>query len=106
VAPSPVTAPERSLKQRMSALERANEIRSKRATLKRNLKAERVDVVAMLKDPPDWLCTMHVVDILMALPKVGRVKANKYLNRCRMSPHKTVAGMSDRQRHELIAAMM
>ena len=37
-------APERSLVQRMEALQRANEIRTKRASLKRDLKAGRVSI--------------------------------------------------------------
>ena len=36
-----VAAPERSLVQRMEALERANEIRTRRAQLKRDLKGGR-----------------------------------------------------------------
>ena len=36
--------PERSLVQRMEALQRANEIRTKRATLKRDLKAGKVSI--------------------------------------------------------------
>lgn len=100
-----MTAPERSMQQRMSALERANEIRSERAQLKRDLKAGKANARELLRDPPEWLCTMKVVDMLIALPKIGRVKANKYLNRCRLSPSKTIGGMSVRQRQELLAAL-
>src|SRR5207302_749250 len=41
-------APERSLTQRMDALQRANEIRSRRAQLKRDLKAGRQSIHALL----------------------------------------------------------
>jgi len=44
-----------------------------------------------------------VFDMLMAVPKFGRVKAARLLNQCRISQSKTVGGLSDRQRHELIA---
>ncbi len=40
--------------------------------------------------------------MLMAVPKFGRVKAARLLNQCRISQSKTVGGLSDRQRHELI----
>ncbi len=100
-----MTAPERSLHQRLSALERANEIRKRRAELKRDVKAGRVRVQPLLTDPPDWLDTMKVFDLLLAMPKVGRVKANKTLNRCRISPSKTVEGMSHRQRSELLSLL-
>ena len=38
----------------------------------------------------------------MAVPKFGRVKAARFLNTCRISQSKTVGGLSDRQRTELI----
>ena len=44
-------APERSLLQRMDALQRANEIRTRRAQLKKDLKAGRVSIHTLLKEP-------------------------------------------------------
>lgn len=96
------SAPERSLVQRMEALDLANEIRTKRAQLKRDLKAGRVSLWATLMDPPDFIETMKVFDLLLAVPKFGRVKVNGILRVCRMSPSKTVGGMSERQRGELV----
>ena len=46
--------------------------------------------------------TAKVFDMLMAVPKFGRVKAARLLNQCRISQSKTVGGLSDRQRHELL----
>jgi hypothetical protein len=93
---------ERSLAQRMQALDRANEIRVRRAALKRDLRAGRTTAVATLIDPPEYLQTAKVLDLLLAVPKVGRVRANRELIRCGISPSKTVAGLSDRQRRELV----
>jgi hypothetical protein len=45
------------------------------------------------------------MDVLMAAPKYGRVKAARIMERCRVSPSKTVGGLSDRQRRELISAL-
>jgi len=39
--------------------------------------------------------------MLLAVPKVGRVKATKILNSCRVSPSKTFGGLSERQRVDL-----
>ena len=95
-------APERSLAQRMDALQRANEIRSKRAQLKRDLKGSRVTIHQLLLDPPEWVETAKVFDMLLAVPKYGRVKVNKILAQCRISPSKTIGGLSQRQRAELV----
>ena len=97
------TAPERSLTQRMDALKRANEIRTERARLKRELKAGRTQVHGLLLDPPDYLLTAKVFDLLLAVPKYGRVKVNRVLTQCRISPSKTIGGLSQRQRRELVS---
>jgi len=99
---SPAQAPARSLDQRMEALKRANDIRVKRAQLKKDLKDGRVRIEDILGDPPEYVSTAKVFDMLMAVPKFGRVKAARFLNQCRISQSKTVGGLSDRQRAELI----
>jgi hypothetical protein len=101
----PVTAPERSLNQRMDALARANEIRSQRAQLKRDLKAGRLSIQQLLTKPPEYVETAKVFDMLLAVPKYGRVKVNKILVHCRISPSKTIGGLSERQRGELVAML-
>jgi S13-like H2TH domain len=95
-------APLRSLDQRMEALKRANEIRVRRAQLKKDLKDGRARIEEILDDPPDYVSTAKVFDMLMAVPKFGRVKASRFLNTCRISQSKTVGGLSDRQRAELV----
>jgi hypothetical protein len=100
-----IAAPERSLVQRMEALQRANDIRSARAQLKRDLKAGRQPIHELLLDPPEYLETAKVFDLLLAVPKYGRVKVNKILSNCRISPSKTIGGLSERQRTELVELM-
>ena len=83
----------------------ANSIRSRRAQLKRDLKAGRQPIHELLLQPPDYLETAKVFDLLLAVPKYGRVKVNKILSQCRISPSKTIGGLSERQRRELVALM-
>lgn len=97
--------PERKKKQRVDALLRANEVRVYRANLKRDLKAGRRSIHDLLLDPPEMLETAKVFDILLAVPKYGRVKVNKMLVSCRISPSKTIGGMSERQRTELVSML-
>jgi len=86
----------------MDALQRANEIRSARAQLKRELKAGRVHIHGVLLDPPEYLQNAKVSELLLSVPKYGRVKVNRLLTQCRISPSKTLGGLSERQRHELV----
>ncbi len=46
-----------------------------------------------------------VRDILLALPKIGKVKATTILERCRVSHSNTFGGLTDRQRAELAARL-
>ena len=94
--------PERSREQRMRALNRANEIRSARAQLKRDLKAGKAKIETLLLDPPEYVLSAKAFDMILAVPKYGRVKANKILGQCRISPSKTIGGLSERQRAELV----
>jgi len=86
----------------MEALQRANQIRSDRAQLKRDLKSGRMSIVELLSGPPEYLLTVKVFDMIVAVPKFGRVKANRVLTQCRISPSKTIGGLTDRQRAELV----
>jgi hypothetical protein len=95
-------APLRSLDQRMEALKRANDIRVRRARLKKDLKDGSVHIEQILNAPPEYVETAKVFDMLMAVPKFGRVKAARFLNQCRISQSKTVGGLSERQRAELV----
>jgi hypothetical protein len=86
----------------MDALRRANDVRVKRAKLKKDLKSGDVSIEQILAAPPEYVSTAKVFDMLMAVPKFGRVKSLRMLNQCRISQSKTVGGLSDRQRQELI----
>jgi hypothetical protein len=106
LAARPETAvPVRTIQQRRDALENANRVRVRRAQLKRDLKAGRASVHEILLDPPAWVETMPVFDLLLAVPNVGRSKANKMTLRHRVSPSKTIGGLTVRQRAELLAAL-
>ena len=102
---STITPPARSNAQYMAALERANEIRHYRAILKKDVKSGRVPAYGIVACPPEMTATMKVFDLLLAMPKTGRVRANKLLRRCSVSPSKTLAGLSDRQRRDLLALL-
>lgn len=88
-------------RQRRHALQQANQVRSERARLKRDLATGKVGLVEILAQPPACARTARVGDLLLAVPKIGSVKAGRILSRCRISDSKTVAGLTDRQRTEL-----
>jgi hypothetical protein len=93
--------PERTVEQRREALAHANEIRVKRADWKRRVKAGWVAPLPALQAPPPELQGMKAFDWLLAVPKVGRVKATRLLGKAGVSHSKTLGGLSERQRREL-----
>jgi hypothetical protein len=93
-------APERTAQQRRDALARANEIRTARKELKRALKAGRIGLADVLER--DDCATWKISKALLALPTVGRVKANRALTRAKISPSKTLGGLTPRQKAELL----
>lgn len=99
-------APQRTAEQRMTALAQGNDIRIRRAALKRKMKRDPLGgihiALAHLQDPAPWLCTMKVYDLLKAVRGIGRVAANKIIAHTRVSPSKTLEGLTERQRRLLI----
>lgn len=89
--------PTRSLQQQMDALQRANLVRTRRADTKKAIGWRFVSAHELLAAPPEFMESMKVFDLLLAMPKVGRVKANKLLRVCGVSPSKTLGGLTDRQ---------
>jgi hypothetical protein len=94
--------PDRTMYQRLEALKLANAIRSERADIKRDIKAGRISFEQILLDPPECVHSAKLADIMVMTPRWGRVKVAKALQRCRISPSKTMIGLSDRQRRELL----
>lgn len=94
--------PEKSLAQRMEALRIANDVRTHRAGVKRDLKSGRLRLIDLIREPDERLETMKVFDLMLAAPKLGRVKVNRILNVCRVSPSKRLGGLSPRQRSEIV----
>lgn len=90
---------------RMAALQKANLIRFARAALKRNLRTGTASVLGVLLDPAPEFASMKVRNLLLALPKWGPSKVDRFMVTCRVSHLKTLAGMSSRQRGEMSALL-
>jgi hypothetical protein len=94
--------PARSADQRLEALRKANAIRTDRSQLKRELAAGRVQIVDILARPPGFAETERVSVLLRAVPKYGSARVSRLLAKARISDSKRLAGLTERQRAELI----
>jgi hypothetical protein len=93
--------PPRSLEQRQRALAKANQVRRQRAQLKRELAGAQIALSQILADPPSCAANAKIRELLLVLPGIGPVKADRALTHCRIAAARTVGGLSDRQRAEL-----
>lgn len=102
---SATQTPPRSPDQRHEALAVANGIRSERAKLKTDLKAGRASFLQLVEDPPEWLRSAKMFDMLTAVSWVGPVTAASMMKQAGVSPVKTMGGLTTRQREALMLAM-
>jgi hypothetical protein len=87
------------------ALQRANAIRASRAQFKRDLATGRCAIDTALLYPPEYIGTAKVFDILLALPRFGRVEVSQVLMQCGIATTRTIARLSQRQRDELVTLL-
>lgn len=76
------TMPLHGLDQRHAALRRANEIRGRRAELKRRMKAmgrngASLEAARLLEELPEFLRTWRVEELIGAVPSIGRIGASR-----------------------------
>ena len=103
--PEKSAVPGRTDQQRSEALVRANEVRSARRHLKEQLKQGEVKLAPLIADCPLFLATARISELLLALPRYGPGKVGRLLSACRVNPSKTIAGLTARQRRELVEAL-
>lgn len=89
----------------MAALRAANEIRVRRARMKRDLRDGTVSAVELAERPPEWLTTMKVTDFLDSLPQMGPTRRRRLMVACRIADTKTLGYITDRQRYVLLVAL-
>ena len=101
----PLAAPERSLVQRMEALQRANEVRLARAELKRRVTDGETTAAAVILASPWEAESMAVAELLMSQHRWGHTRARRFLAGIPMTETKTIGSMTDRQRRSLAALL-
>lgn len=89
--------------QRAAALEKAAAARKARAALKVRLKASGVSLAEVLDsgETDEVVGKMKVVAVLEAMPGVGKVRAQKIMERLEISPSRRVRGLGAKQREAL-----
>jgi hypothetical protein len=96
------TMPDRTDVQRLIALEQANRVRTARAMLKRTITQDPEDARRVIQNPIADYRTMLLRDVLLALPLMGPQKVDRRMFHAAISPRKTLAGLTPRQREQAL----
>lgn len=96
--------PELDDESRRQALTKAAEARKVRAELKQQLKAGEIDFGEVLRRAGDdeIVGKTKVSAVLEALPRVGKVRARRLMERLDISPSRRVRGLGANQREKLL----
>lgn len=99
--------PELDDEARRQALEKAAEARKVRAELKQQLKAGDIGLADVLRRAEDdeIVAKTKVSAVLESLPRVGKVRARRLMERLDISPSRRVRGLGANQREKLLAAL-
>jgi hypothetical protein len=97
--PLPPLTPE----QRAAALAKAAAARKARAELRDRLKHEGVSLADVLAsgETDDFVGKMRVAAVLESMPGVGKVRAQRIMEKLRISPTRRVRGLGSHQRKAL-----
>ncbi|MGH3446884.1 MAG: integration host factor, actinobacterial type [Nocardioidaceae bacterium] len=91
--------PELTAQQRQAALEKAAHVRRERAAVKSRLKNSGVSLLEILKEGRDneAIGKMRVLELLQALPGLGKVRAHNLMQRMGISESRRVQGLGANQ---------
>jgi hypothetical protein len=94
-----VAVPELTPEQRRAALEKAAVVRRERAAVKDRLRTSGVSLQQILKEGHDneIIGKMRVVDLLQAIPGLGKVRARNLMGRLGISESRRVRGLGINQ---------
>ena len=95
--------PKLSPEERSKALQKAQQIRSKRMEVRKELKAGTLTLAAVLKDADNEVyAKMRVKYLLESLPQVGKITAVKIMEEIGIDEARRVQGLGSRQKAQLL----
>ena len=102
---TPQTATRIPEPQRLRALERANEIRLARASLKRRIALGDVSAAEVLLTCPSEAASWSIGDLLLSQRRWGTTRCRKFLSRNHIVETKRIGTLTERQRRILADAL-
>lgn len=98
--------PNLSKEERAKALQKAQQMRSKRTQLRQELKSGKITVEEVLQDLDNEVVSkMRVKYLLESLPQVGKITAVKIMEEVGIDEARRIQGLGSRQMNDLLARL-
>ncbi|MCD8493501.1 MAG: integration host factor MihF [Geovibrio sp.] len=99
-----VSLPKLSQEERSAAAAAALVARRRRAEVKAQIAAREITVpeVLTLAEEDNAVGKMRVIDMLLAYPRIGPVRAHRIMEKCDISHSRRLRGLGDKQRQTLL----
>jgi hypothetical protein len=91
--------------QHMQALAHANRVRLARASLKRAILANQIDVTEVVRNCPWEVETMTIGELLRSQRRWGRTRVRKFLSSLALNENRELGRLTERQRNVLAAEL-
>jgi hypothetical protein len=91
--------------QHMQALAHANRVRLARASLKRAILANQIDVTDVVRNCPWEVETMTIGELLRSQRRWGRTRVRKFLSSLALNENRQLGRLTDRQRNVLASEL-
>lgn len=98
-----MSIPQLSAEERSKALAKAQQIRSQRMEVRKQLKAGKLSLADVLNNPENEVyAKMRVKYLLESLPQVGKITAAKLMEEIGIDEARRVQGLGSRQKAQLL----
>jgi len=94
-----------SAPQHMQALAHANRVRLARASLKRSIGSNQMDVTEVVRNCPWEVETMTIGELLRSQRRWGRTRVRKFLSSLALNENRELGRLTERQRNVLAAEL-
>lgn len=95
--------PKLSIEEKKQALKKAQQVRSQRAEIRKELKAGKTTIRKVLESiDNDVVAKMRVAYLLESLPRIGKVRTRKIMNDIGIDETRRIQGLGNRQKQALI----
>lgn len=98
-----MSIPQLSAEERAKALQKAQQIRSKRMEVRKELKAGKLSLATVLNETDNEIyAKMRVKYLLESLPQVGKITTQKIMEEIGIDEARRIQGLGSRQKQQLL----